>query len=139
MSFDSPLLLALAPLFAFVAGFIAWRSRARRIAHAGAWSPGAAAKARSYGRAAPVVIGLAVLAVGVGLAGPRGGRTEVTSQTRSLNVVLAMDISRSMLAEDADPNRLDHAIREARRLVLDLGGDRVGLIGFAGRSYILSP
>src|SRR5574341_1032652 len=44
-----------------------------------------------------------------------------------------------MLAEDASPNRLARAVREARRLVQDLEGDRVGLIAFAGASYILSP
>ena len=37
------------------------------------------------------------------------------------------------------PSRLDRALREARRLVQDLAGDRVGLIAFAGRSYILAP
>src|SRR5438045_1469495 len=50
-----------------------------------------------------------------------------------------MDISRSMLAEDASPSRLGRASREARRLVQDLDGDRVGLLAFAGSSYILSP
>jgi len=50
-----------------------------------------------------------------------------------------VDISRSMLAEDATPSRLRRAVREARRLVQDLDGDRVGLIAFAGSSYILSP
>jgi Ca-activated chloride channel family protein len=44
-----------------------------------------------------------------------------------------------MLAEDTKPSRLARAGREARRLVQDLGNDRVGLIAFAGRSYILSP
>jgi Ca-activated chloride channel family protein len=53
--------------------------------------------------------------------------------------VFAVDISRSMLAEDVAPNRLKRAIGEARRLVQDLGQDRLGLIAFAGRSYILTP
>jgi Ca-activated chloride channel family protein len=44
-----------------------------------------------------------------------------------------------MLAEDAQPNRLQRAIRESRRLIQDLEGDRLGLIAFAGRSYILAP
>jgi Ca-activated chloride channel family protein len=44
-----------------------------------------------------------------------------------------------MLAEDVAPNRLKRAIGEARRLVQDLGQDRLGLIAFAGRSYILTP
>src|SRR5881296_3900419 len=52
---------------------------------------------------------------------------------------LSVDISRSMLAEDVRPSRLARALREARRLVQDLDGDRLGLVAFAGSSYILSP
>jgi len=44
-----------------------------------------------------------------------------------------------MLAEDVKPSRLGRALREARRLVQDLDGDRLGLAAFAGTSYILSP
>ena len=58
---------------------------------------------------------------------------------RGLNVLIAVDVSRSMLAEDVEPNRLQHAIREARRLVQDLRADRIGVIAFAGQSYVLSP
>jgi Ca-activated chloride channel homolog len=139
MIVDSPLLLILAPLFAILAGLIAWRARSRRIRHARAWSGEAETKARSYGGGAPLVLALAVLAGGIALAGPRGGRGEVTARTQALSVVFAIDISRSMLAEDAVPSRLDRAIREARRLAQDLEGDRIGLIAFAGRSYILAP
>ncbi|MBI3082101.1 MAG: VWA domain-containing protein, partial [Gemmatimonadetes bacterium] len=53
--------------------------------------------------------------------------------------MLAIDISRSMLAEDVTPSRLGRARREAGRLVHDLEGDRLGLIAFAGQSFILSP
>jgi Ca-activated chloride channel family protein len=53
--------------------------------------------------------------------------------------VFAVDISRSMLAEDVQPSRLQRAVRESRRLIQDLQGDRLGLIAFAGRSYILAP
>jgi Ca-activated chloride channel family protein len=139
MIFDSPLLLILAPLFALMAGLVAWRARVRRVNHARAWSSEAESKARSYGRSAPLVITLVVLAGGVALAGPRGGRGEVTARTEALSVVLAIDISRSMLAEDVAPSRLDRSVREARRLAQDLEGDRIGLIAFAGRSYILAP
>jgi Ca-activated chloride channel family protein len=50
-----------------------------------------------------------------------------------------MDVSRSMLAEDVSPSRLQRAVREARRLVEDLTGVKLGLLAFAGKSYILSP
>lgn len=139
MSVDHPLILLLAPLLAVVAGLIAWRARSRRLRYAAAWSSEAERQARSYGRSAPWLLGLAALAALVALAGPRGGRGEITATSRALSLVFAMDISRSMLAEDATPNRLDRAIREARRLAQDLEGDRMGLIAFAGRSYILSP
>ncbi len=80
-----------------------------------------------------------MLAAAVAIAGPRGGRTSVTTEARALSLVVAVDISRSMLAEDVEPSRLGRAKREARRLVQDLDGDRLGLLAFAGRSYILTP
>jgi Ca-activated chloride channel family protein len=86
-----------------------------------------------------MLLGLVLLFGLVALAGPRGGRARVSTETHALSLVLAVDISRSMLAEDASPNRLEHALREARRLVQDSPGDRLGLIAFAGSSYILTP
>ncbi len=139
MSFDSPALLALAPVFALLLAAIALVARRRRIARASAWSGDLAATARAAGRWAPLLLGLAALAAGIGLAGPRGGRTTVKTETQALSIVFAMDISRSMLAEDTRPSRLQRSVREARRLVQDLGEDRLGLVAFAGRSYILSP
>ena len=139
MSFDSPILLGLAPLLAALVGGIALVARRRRISRSAAWSEELARSARAAGRWAPLVLGLAALAAAVALAGPRGGRTSVKAETQALSVVFVMDISRSMLAEDTKPSRLQRAIREARRLVQDLGQDRLGLVAFAGRSYILSP
>ncbi len=139
MTFDSRVLLILAPVVALALGLLAWRARYSRLRRARVWSRAAGQRARSYGRAAPVVLALAGLAAGLALAGPRGGRAEVITENRSLNLVFAMDISRSMLAEDAAPNRLGRASQEARRLAQDLPGDRLGVLAFAGRSYILSP
>ena len=139
MIFDAPLLLLLAPVLGVALGLAGWLGRRRRIRLARRWSPALGRLARSRGRWAPLVLGLVGLAGVTALAGPRWGRTEVHTQTRALSLVLAVDISRSMLAEDAAPNRLQRAVREARRLVQDLEGDRLGLLAFAGRSYILSP
>jgi Ca-activated chloride channel family protein len=139
MTFDAPLLLFLAPLMALAVGFAAWLGRGRRIRLARRWSPELARTARSRGGWAPVVLGLVALLAVVALAGPRAGRTQVTTQARALSLVFAVDISRSMLAEDVAPSRLQRAVRESRRLIQDLEGDRLGLIAFAGRSYILAP
>jgi len=139
MTFDTPLLLSLAPVLAGGIGAAAWWARERRLDRAANWSSELGAQARAQGRAGPLLLGLAALAAGIALAGPRGGRAQVTSQSRALSLVFAVDISRSMLAEDASPSRLQRAVREVRRLVQDLAGDRLGLIAFAGRSYILTP
>ncbi|MFN8651067.1 MAG: VWA domain-containing protein [Gemmatimonadales bacterium] len=139
MTFDSPVLLAIAPVIGAAIGAVALLARRRRVQRAGEWSPELASRARANGRWSPVLLAVASLAGAVGLAGPRGGRATVKTETQALSVVFAMDISRSMLAEDTKPSRLSRASSEARRLVQDLGRDRLGLIAFAGRSYILSP
>jgi Ca-activated chloride channel family protein len=139
MTFDAPLILFLAPVLALAFGAGAWLARSRRVRLARRWSPSLGRMARSRGGWAPLVLGAAALLAAVGLAGPRAGRTEVRTQTRALSMVMAVDISRSMLAEDVEPSRLQRASREARRLIQDLEGDRLGLIAFAGRSYILAP
>jgi Ca-activated chloride channel family protein len=86
-----------------------------------------------------VLPGLAVTAACVALAGPRWGSRVVTAETKGLNVVLAVDISRSMLARDVAPSRLERAKEQARRLVYQLRGDRIGLIAYARQSFILAP
>lgn len=139
MTFDSPVLLAIAPVIGAAIGAVALLARRRRVHRAAEWSPELASRARANGRWSPLVLALAALAAAVGIAGPRGGRSTVKTETQALSVVFAMDISRSMLAEDTRPSRLARAAGEARRLVQDLGRDRLGLIAFAGRSYILSP
>lgn len=77
--------------------------------------------------------------IGFALAGPQWGAQEVEEQTRALNVVLALDVSESMWAEDLRPNRLERQRLEARRLVNELVGHRVGVIAFAGSAYLMSP
>ena len=88
-------------------------------------------------RAALIGLGLGLL--GLAVAGPQWGAQEVEEQTRSLNIVLAVDISESLWAEDVRPNRLERARLEGRRLVTELAGHRVGLVAFAGAAYRLSP
>jgi Ca-activated chloride channel family protein len=139
ITFDAPIVVTLAPV---VAGAVwaaaAWARRAR-LRRAAAWSEATARIARAAGRFGAPALGLAAGLAAVALSGPRWGEERIVTETRGLNLVLAVDISRSMLAEDAKPSRLGRALREARRLVQDLDGDRLGLAAFAGTSYILSP
>ena len=139
MTFDAPVVVALSPVVGGAVWFAAAWARRARLRRAAAWSEATGRAARAAGRFGPAALGLAAGLAAVALAGPRWGEERIVTETRGLNLVLAVDISRSMLAEDATPSRLGRALREARRLVQDLDGDRLGLTAFAGTSYILSP
>src|SRR6266498_152343 len=83
------------------------------------------------------LLGLA-LAI-VSLAQPRWGYTFEDVKRKGLDVLIAVDTSRSMLSNDVQPNRLDRVKLAARDLINELQGDRVGLIAFAGRAFLQAP
>jgi Ca-activated chloride channel family protein len=139
MTFDLPWMLAAAPVVGLAILGLALMARHARIVRSGRWSAALALRARGRGRATPLVLALAGFGAAVALAGPRWGRRVVTAESRALDMVIAIDVSRSMLAEDAQPSRLGRAQREASRLIHDQRGDRIGLIVFAGQSYIQAP
>ena len=139
ITFDAPIVFAIAPAIGGAVWAAAAWARRSRVRRAAAWSEATARLARATGRFGSAGVGLAAALAAIALSGPRWGEERIVTETRGLNLVLAIDISRSMLAEDAKPSRLGRALREARRLVQDLDGDRLGLSVFAGTSYILSP
>lgn len=67
-----------------------------------------------------------------------GSRSETVAQ-RGLQVMVALDVSDSMLAEDIKPNRLARAKLEIAGLMDRLGGDEIGLVLFAGAAFVQSP
>ncbi len=73
------------------------------------------------------------------LARPQWGGETVMMKRRGIDLMIAVDVSASMLAEDLRPNRLEHAKREITDLVRRMQGDRVGLIAFAGEAFTISP
>lgn len=88
-------------------------------------------------RAVLVVTALALVALS--LARPQaGGRAKLTRQ-RGMDLVVALDFSKSMLAKDVYPSRLERAKRELERLMDRLAGDRVGLVAFAGETLTYPP
>ncbi len=88
-------------------------------------------------RFAFVLLALA-LAIGA-LAKPRWGYTYEDVKRRGLDLLFAVDTSRSMLSNDVAPNRLERVKLAAQDLITDLQGDRVGLIAFAGRAFLQAP
>lgn len=73
------------------------------------------------------------------LAKPRWGYTYEDVKRRGLDLLFAVDTSRSMLSNDVSPNRLARVKLAAQDLLTQLEGDRVGLIAFAGRAFLQAP
>ncbi|MBA3918708.1 MAG: hypothetical protein C0516_08995 [Gemmatimonas sp.] len=82
---------------------------------------------------------LAALLIGVALSGPRWGLARGPVSSRGIDMALVLDASLSMMAQDERPSRLERMKQEVRRLRAMSQADRIALIAFAGRSYILTP
>ena len=72
-------------------------------------------------------------------AGPQWGMKMERISRKGVDVAFAIDISKSMLAEDVKPNRLEMAKRKIDELLKKLSGDRVSLIAFAGEAFVHCP
>ncbi len=80
------------------------------------------------------------LAIGIiGLANLQAGSRTEKIERKGIDVMIALDVSKSMLAQDLSPNRLEKAKQFIARLLEKLGNDRIGLITFAGRAYVSVP
>lgn len=75
----------------------------------------------------------------VALLDPAWGEAGEAPEPRGADVVLCLDVSRSMLARDEDPSRLDRAKREIADLAREARGDRLALVAFAGEARLLVP
>lgn len=145
IAWERPFLLVVAVLVAALgalAAFLWQRRRAARLAALGSetalrrLAPTAGSHAGL--RRALRVGGASVLAT-LALAGPRWGTARDVIRTKGGDVVLAMDASLSMLADDERPTRLERMKQEVRRFRAASPGDRVALVAFSGRAYVLSP
>ncbi len=82
---------------------------------------------------------LALVCFVTALARPQMGMSKQEVKARGVELMIAIDVSNSMLSEDVKPSRLENAKAEVMKLLDMLVGDRVGLIAFAGSPALLSP
>jgi Ca-activated chloride channel family protein len=142
---EHPYLIALALVLPVLFAWLLRRSqrqRQRRLARLGALDVVrrlVPATALGSGKWRVVRLALAAALAGVAIAGPRWGYERTLVRSSGVDLVLAVDASLSMMATDEKPSRLERVKQEIRRLRELSPGDRVGLLAFAGRSYILSP
>lgn len=137
MTFSHPLyllLLLIVPLLPLLSVWW-WKCYQARVLKLSRHAVSVPARAR-------LQIALLTLSAGmlvVALSGPAWGKGEEEIVQRSRNVMLAVDVSRSMLAEDVRPNRLGRAKADLIDLVDALNGDRAGLLAFRGKGVLLCP
>ena len=135
------LLILLIPLM-YIAYWLMRRWRKRRIARFGdpdLVSSLAPLVPRRKGWLKLTLISLALLFFAIGMARPQLGAILKEKQVRGAEIMVVLDVSNSMLAEDYSPNRLERAKLAISKLVDELQGDRIGLIIFAGESFVQLP
>ncbi len=86
-----------------------------------------------------VLMVLVLLSLVLGIANPQTGSKMESVQREGIDLIFAVDVSKSMLAEDVAPSRLARARQLVSACVDELGGDRVGLIAYAGEAFPQLP
>jgi len=85
------------------------------------------------------VLVVAIIFISIALIGPKVGQKLQKIKRKGIDAVIALDISTSMNAEDVAPSRLELTKYEAGKFIDNLRGDRIGLVAFAGVSYLHCP
>src|SRR6056300_241540 len=82
---------------------------------------------------------LGVTAIVVALVNPKAGTKLETVKREGVDIVFAVDVSKSMLAEDIAPNRLEKSKQLVTQIINNLASDRVGIIAYAGKAFPQLP
>ena len=144
MSFGAPYMLFVLLAVPVLAGFVWWAFRRRAAAIRRIGEPALVALLSAAANGPMRRIRLTLWFVGVvllivALARPQWGSDIEIVETRGLQIMVVLDVSRSMLAADIEPTRLDRAKLEVADLISRLDGDAVGITLFSGASFVQLP
>lgn len=123
---------------ALLVAYLRWRRRALAALGPGAERLVSGFALSSFWRQAFVWL-LAFFLLALAMANPHWGTRQVRQSQQAADVLIAFDISKSMLADDLRPNRLVRARVFAQDLLQQLAGNRIGLVFFAGDAYLSMP
>lgn len=144
MRFTSPDIAWLLLIIPVLGLFLVWAARKRQAdlerfasAEVVAKLTWTVRRSRQLARAALVLAGLLFLVLA--LIGPQFGVRMEMAERRGVDVMVVLDLSRSMLAEDVRPNRLERARHAIGDLLNRLEGDRAGLVVFAANAFVQCP
>lgn len=86
-----------------------------------------------------LVLSLAIACIAIALVNPKIGTKLETVKREGVDIVFAVDVSKSMLAEDIAPNRLEKSKQLVTQIINNLASDRVGIIAYAGKAFPQLP
>lgn len=86
-----------------------------------------------------VILGICLFCLIIALARPQQTKVQIKQMTEGIDILLAVDVSESMLLEDLSPNRLEAAKKVATAFIKGRKYDRIGLVVFSGEAFSLSP
>jgi len=86
-----------------------------------------------------IVLSLVFVCIAIALVNPKIGTKLETVRSQGVDIVFAIDVSKSMLAEDLAPNRLEKAKQLVTQIINNLVSDRVGIIAYAGKAFPQLP
>jgi Ca-activated chloride channel family protein len=144
MRFANPqylFLLLVPPALALLAFYGAARRKAilKRFADEGMWSEIVLGRSEARAGLKTGLFIAATLLLTLCLLGPRWGFHWEEVERRGVDIVIALDTSKSMLSEDVQPSRLERAKREIYDLINMLRDDRIGLVVFSGGAFLQCP
>ncbi len=144
MTFANPTYLYLLLLLVPMIGWYVWKLRksqaSLQVSSSEAFDAPEAASWRVYLRHVPFVLRMAAIAVLIiVLARPQSTNSWQNTSTEGIDIVMAMDISSSMLAQDFKPNRLEAAKDVAASFINGRPNDNIGLVVFAAESFTQCP
>ena len=134
------LLLLLIPVLAlFLAGFLKWRNRKRSIFANAKFHDVLFEKSSAFTKFFPLLYILAFLFLILSLLDFMGGSEELETEQKFSNVMFMLDISKSMNAEDVEPDRLERAKNIMIETMAKMKSDKVGIVIFAGDAISIMP
>lgn len=124
--------------------FLAWANRKKyelivRFCGENLFSKLVSPNFKEQQKARAICLSFTLLFLLLALTRPQWGYQWEDIQQEGVDIIIALDVSRSMLAEDIKPNRLERAKRKISDLLNMMKGDRVGLVAFAGTSFVQCP
>jgi Ca-activated chloride channel family protein len=131
--------LLLLVLFVFVGDVLWKKKKQRQFAEAGLLSKIAPTTSTFKAILKVVIFSLGLSFLILSLVNPKMGTKLKTVKREGVDIVFALDVSKSMLAEDIAPNRLEKSKQIISKIIENLGSDRIGVIVYAGSAYPLLP